>query len=127
MATTERRANTLARLRTRDPIALYASTRATTDGVARLVGAGFLPEPPRRQAVTVAGRHLDWIIPLDLRLTLPLDAGLPFAPLVDDLDWLPNKDTWRFKFMGAIAEIPDKDVLDLHDRMADWAVTRATP
>ena len=112
------------RLSPGDPFAIYVSRGAHGDpnhDEAQIAAIGRIASPVRKRRLVVkGGGAFDAVCDLEFDQQLPLREGVPFRPLVNQLQFIRFKEGWGAYLRRTIATLSDGDF-----RVIETAVKRA--
>jgi hypothetical protein len=99
-------------LRLGAPIALYVARGAFHSpkrDESHIAALGQIASEVRSEPVEVAGEWYQSWCGLTLELSSPLRRGLPFRPLVDQLEFIKKKQGWSMYLKRTLVQISDRD------------------
>jgi hypothetical protein len=99
-------------LRVGAPIALYVTRGAFHSPVrdeSHIAALGKITSEVRSEPVEVAGELYQSWCSLSLEVSSPLRRGLPFRPLVDQLEFIRKKQGWSMYLKRTLVQISDRD------------------
>jgi hypothetical protein len=100
------------RLRPGDPFAIYVSRSAhnnPTRDQGQVVAAGTIDSNVEPGRLVVAGKTFEQSCKLSFELVLPLRAGVPFRPLVAELNFIRSKRGWAAYLRRTLLRVPAED------------------
>jgi len=96
-----------------DRVVLYATRGASGNPnktLGQIIGLGTVKGSPEHRAIDVSGVTYPTSFELELNLVAEPRKGLPFAPLVPELEFITKKATWGGALRRPIVRITDSDL-----------------
>jgi hypothetical protein len=95
-----------------DAVAVYTSRGAyhsPSRDQAQILAIGLVAGAPTYRDVTVGNETYAKSFPCTFNSVAPLRRGLPFLPLVPDLEFITKKQSWGGALRRPLVRIPDSD------------------